>query len=69
MSASQAIAKDLESPEALDNGTLEMILYLTQRAISDLKEISQQNLYSQNFTSGSYRQQTTSPHKDPIKQV
>ena len=41
MSASQAIAKDIEGPEALHNDTLEMILYLTQRAISDLKEINQ----------------------------
>jgi len=46
MSAARNIAKDIENPQELDDGTLEMILFLTQKAISDLKELHQRNIYS-----------------------
>ena len=38
MAAARDIAKD-NSPDELTEGTLEMILFLTQKAISDLKEL------------------------------
>ena len=46
MAAANNIAKDIDSPEELDDGTLEMILFLTQKAISDLKELHQRNVYA-----------------------
>lgn len=39
MDAAHNIAKYIENPQELDDGTLEMILFLTQKAISDLKEL------------------------------
>ena len=46
MKAAQTIAKEINSPQELEDGTLEMILFLTQQAISDLKELYQKNVYS-----------------------
>ena len=46
MSAAKNIAQEIESPHELDDGSLEMILYLTQKAIADLKELHQQNRYA-----------------------
>ena len=45
--AAKNIAKTIESPLALDDGTIEMILYLTQVAISHLKELHQRNKFAQ----------------------
>jgi len=39
MHAAQNIAQSINHPNALDDGTMEMILYLTQVAISNLKEV------------------------------
>ena len=39
MDAAHNIAKEIENPQELDDGTLEMILFLTQKAISDIKEL------------------------------
>ena len=46
MLAANNIAKEINSPQELDDGTLEMILFLTQKAISDLKELHQKNVHS-----------------------
>ena len=46
MDAAHNIAKEIDKPDELDDGTLEMILFLTQKAISDLKELHQKNIYS-----------------------
>jgi hypothetical protein len=45
MRAARNIAKDIQNPQELDDGTLEMILFLTQKAISDLKELNQRNTF------------------------
>lgn len=63
MSAARNIAKDIENPQELDDGTLEMILFLTQKAISDLKELNQRSTYLP-----SQIEETTTP-KQKIKKV
>lgn len=50
MSAARNIAKDIQNPQELDDGTLEMILFLTQKAISDLKELNQRNTFQSSQT-------------------
>lgn len=50
MTAAQTISKDIDSPQELDAGTLEMILFLTQKSISDLKELHQRNKYSPSYS-------------------
>ena len=46
MDAAHNIAKDIDNPQELDDDKCEMILFLTQKAISDLKELHQKNMYS-----------------------
>lgn len=46
MSAARNIAKAVQSPHDLDDGSLEMILFLSQKAISDLRVLQQKQLYS-----------------------
>lgn len=46
MSAARNIAKGVESPHYLDDGSLEMLLFLSQKAISDLRVLQQKQLYS-----------------------
>ena len=46
MNAARNIAKEVESPHDLDDGSLEMIQFLTQKAISDLRVLQQRQLYA-----------------------
>ena len=46
MDAAHNIAKEIDNPQELDDDKCEMILFLTQKAISDLKELHQKNKYS-----------------------
>ena len=46
MIAAQDISKMIEGPDELEDGTLEMTLFLTQKAISDLKELHQKSIYN-----------------------
>ena len=62
MLAANNIAKEINSPQELDDGTLEMILFLTQKAISDLKELHQKNVHSSQANVEDY--QGTGHHKD-----
>ena len=39
MNAAHNIAKQIENPQELDDDKCEMILFLTQKSISDLKEL------------------------------
>ena len=39
MDAARAISENIDTPDELDDGSLEMILYLTQKAVSDLKDL------------------------------
>ena len=43
MESASITAKNLETPKNLDWATLEMILFLTQKSVSDLKEIRHRN--------------------------
>ena len=47
MQAAKNIAQQIDSPLSLDDGTLEMILYLTQKAISNIKELHQKYKFSE----------------------
>ena len=49
MDAARAISENIDTPDELDDGSLEMILYLTQKAVSDLKDLHQRNKYIPNY--------------------
>ena len=64
MEQASITAKNLDSTNNLDWATLEMILFLTQKSVSDLKEIRHRNYYQS--PQGSYISQM---QQNAIKQV